>query len=87
MPRKKSGLGKMDVPDKPEDLLDSVFGVKTPQVEKADSPSPEKKERVGKYFLLDRALAKSLKLYAVQHDLKEITVIEASLRAFLAKAD
>jgi hypothetical protein len=87
MPRKKGGLGKMDVADKPADLLDSVFGVKTPQGEKAASPSPEKGERVGKYFLLDRALAKSLKLYAVQHDLKEIAVIEASLRAYLANAD
>jgi hypothetical protein len=41
---------------------------------------------VGKYFLLDRALAKKLKLYAVEHDLKEVAVIEASLQAFLEKA-
>lgn len=46
-----------------------------------------KDNRVGKYFLLDRDLAKSLKLYAVQNDMKEIAVMEASLRAFLGKAD
>ena len=42
---------------------------------------------MGKYFLIDRDLAKALKLYAVQNDMKEIAVMEASLRAFLGKAD
>lgn len=46
-----------------------------------------KENRVGKYFLIDRDLAKSLKLFAVQNDMKEIAVIEASLRAFLGKAE
>ena len=46
-----------------------------------------KENRVGKYFLIDRDIAKSLKLYAVQNDMKEIAVIEASLRAFLGKTD
>ena len=42
---------------------------------------------MGKYFLIDRDLAKAMKLFAVQNDMKEIAVIEASLRAFLSKAD
>ena len=42
---------------------------------------------MGKYFLIDRDLAKALKLFAVQNDMKEIAVIEASLRAFLGKTD
>ena len=46
-----------------------------------------KENRVGKYFLIDRELAKAMKLFAVQNDMKEIAVIEASLRAFLSKAD
>ena len=33
------------------------------------------------------ALAKAMKLFAVQNDMKEIAVIEASLRAFLGKAE
>lgn len=44
-----------------------------------------KENRVGKYFLIDRDLAKAMKLFAVQNDMKEIAVIEASLRAFLGK--
>ena len=50
-------------------------------------PNTGKDNRVGKYFLIDRDLAKALKLFAVQNDMKEIAVIEASLRAFLSKAD
>ena len=42
-----------------------------------------KENRVGKYFLLDRDLAKAMKLFAVQNDMKEIVVIEAALRAYL----
>ena len=51
-----------------------------------DKEAPKGKEnRVGKYFLIDRDLAKAMKLFAVQNDMKEIAVIEASLRAFLGK--
>ena len=98
MARKKGGLGQAEAVEHPEDLLDTVFGA-TAAKPKADTPppapagkaapdkSPDKADRVGKYFLLDRALAKSLKLYAVENDMKEIAVIEASLRAFLGKPE
>ena len=46
-------------------------------------PGKGKENRVGKYFLLDRDLAKAMKLFAVQNDMKEIAVIEAALRANL----
>jgi hypothetical protein len=89
MARKKGGLGQVETVTPPEDLLDTVFGKPRPEENppaQASGNPPAKKDRVGKYFLLDRALAKRLKLYAVQHDLKEVAVIEASLRAFLEKA-
>ena len=80
-------------------MLDSVFGA-SKQKPETDTPPPPaaaagkgkeapkgKENRVGKYFLIDRDLAKALKLFAVQNDMKEIAVIEASLRAFLGKTD
>ena len=97
MARKKGGLGQAAPVEQSEDLLDSVFGAPKPEqkaVQKTDTPPPAtagksagKDNRVGKYFLIDRDLAKALKLFAVQNDMKEIAVIEASLRAFLSKAD
>ena len=92
MARKKGGLGQAAPVEQPEDLLDSVFGAAN---QKTDTPPPApakdagkgKENRVGKYFLIDRDLAKAMKLFAVQNDMKEIAVIEASLRAFLSKAD
>ena len=95
MARKKGGLGQAAPVEQSEDLLDSVFGASKPEG-KTDTPPPAtagkspdkgKDNRVGKYFLIDRDLAKALKLFAVQNDMKEIAVIEASLRAFLSKAD
>ena len=98
MARKKGGLGQAAPVKQPEDLLDSVFGTPKPEG-KTDTPPPApqaaagkgkeapkgKENRVGKYFLIDRDLAKAMKLFAVQNDMKEIAVIEASLRAFLGK--
>ena len=100
MARKKGGLGQVEVVAQTEDLLDSVFKTKDGK-SKADTPPPatagktvpekadksDKAERVGKYFMLDKTLAKSLKLYAVENDMKELAVIEASLRAFLKKPE
>ena len=93
MARKKGGLGQAAPVEQSEDLLDSVFGAPKPE-SKTDTPPPApagkgagKENRVGKYFLIDRELAKAMKLFAVQNDMKEIAVIEASLRAFLSKAD
>ena len=91
MTRKKGGLGQTATVEEKEDLLDSVFGAPTPerkpeakQVPVADTVTGKGKEnRVGKYFLLDRDLAKAMKLFAVQNDMKEIAVIEAALRAYL----
>ena len=95
MARKKGGLGQAAPVEPQEDLLDTVFGAPKPKAETDTAPpatagkSPDKGKdnRVGKYFLIDRDLAKAMKLFAVQNDMKEIAVIEASLRAFLSKAD
>lgn len=93
MARKKGGLGQAAPVEPQEDLLDTVFGAPKPKAE-TDTPPPApagkgagKENRVGKYFLLDRDLAKAMKLFAVQNDMKEIAVIEASLRAFLGKTE
>ena len=93
MARKKGGLGQAAPVEPQEDLLDTVFGAPKPIAE-TDTPPPAsagkgagKENRVGKYFLIDRDLAKAMKLFAVQNDMKEIAVIEASLRAFLGKTE
>ena len=97
MARKTGGLGQAAPVEQSEDLLDSVFGAPKPEqkaAQKTDTPPPApagkgagKENRVGKYFLIDRDLAKALKLFAVQNDMKEIAVIEASLHAFLGKTE
>ena len=99
MARKKGGLGQAAPVEPQEDLLDTVFGASKPERPDTPPPAPQaaagkgkeapkgKENRVGKYFLIDRDLAKAMKLFAVQNDMKEIAVIEASLRAFLGKAD
>ena len=102
MARKKGGLGQAAAVEEKEDLLDTVFGAPKPESkseQKADTPPPApakdgeknaskgKENRVGKYFLIDRDLAKAMKLFAVQNDMKEVAVIEAALRAYLGKAD
>lgn len=98
MARKKGGLGQAAPVEPQEDLLDTVFGAPKPEG-KIDTPPPApaaaagkgpntgKDNRVGKYFLIDRDLAKAMKLFAVQNDMKEIAVIEASLRAYLGFGD
>ena len=100
MARKKGGLGQAAAVEVKEDLLDSVFGApKAAPKPETDTPPPApqaaadkdkeapkgKENRVGKYFLIDRDLAKDMKLFAVQNDMKVIAVIYASLRAFLGK--
>ena len=101
MARKKGGLGQAAPVEQTEDLLDTVFGAPKPEAKSSETdtppPAPQaaagkdkdapkgKENRVGKYFLIDRDLAKAMKLFAVQNDMKEIAVIEASLRAFLGK--
>ncbi len=91
MARNKGGLGAptaVSAEDK-EDLLGSVFGTPQSKAEE-DTPTPSvakdlvaKSERVGKYFQIDKKLAKQLKLYAVEHDMKEVVVIEEALKLFL----
>lgn len=89
MPRKK-GLGQPSAPDTPEDLLDSVFGAPAPspaQGTPAPASTEQKKQRVAKYFQLDRELVKKLKVYAAQNDLKEQEVIDKALRLLFSQAE
>lgn len=85
MARNKRGLGQVAQTGQPEDLLETVFGTNpdTPR-----PPAAEKKvERVAKYFQLDRELVKAAKVYAAQHEMREVEVMEAALRSFLGKSD
>lgn len=93
------GQAEEGLPPENEDLLASVFGetISTSDARaidgKPDTPPPptakgrgkaaSKPERVGKYFMLDKQLVKAMKLYAVEHDMREIAVIETALRRFL----
>lgn len=88
MPRKKGGLGQPVAPDTPEDLLDTVFGAPAPS-KGADTPptSETKPKRLPKYFQVDRDLVKKMKVYAVEHDLKEQDVIEKALRLLFAHSE
>lgn len=91
---KKGGLGNgktganIDASDD-ADLLDSVFGEATARGKEEDTPPPlvlgksKKAERIAKHFMIDRQLAKEIKLYAVENDMKEIEVIDLALRSFL----
>ncbi len=54
--------------------------VKEPRAPKS---SEGKAERVGKFFQLDKQLAKQIKIFAIEHDKKEIAVIEEALRYYL----
>lgn len=84
MSSKKGGLGK----GAKQDGLSALFGENR---ENPDIPSPATKEpegtpkqdRVAKHFMLDRKLAKQIKLYAVENEMKELAVIELALRRFL----
>ena len=75
MARKKGGLGQAAAVEVKEDLLDSVFGApKAAPKPETDTPPPApqaaadkdkeapkgKENRVGKYFLIDRDLAKAM---------------------------
>lgn len=94
MSNKKGGLGMVntdnkDVSGDDVDLLDSVFGETTPKNKGEDTPplnplnTGKKPERIAKHFMIDRQLAKEIKLYAVEHDMKELEVIDLALRSFL----
>ena len=85
------GAAKLEQKSEPKSVRQPMSQKDTPPPaptkDAEKSAGKGKDNRVGKYFLIDRDLAKSLKLYAVQNDMKEIAVIEASLRAFLGKSD
>lgn len=48
------------------------------QTEK-DTPPAHAADRIAKYFRLDRAIVKRLKVYAAEHEMKEVQVIEKAL--------
>lgn len=77
MARKKGGLGTQ-TKEKPEDLLDAVFGDAEQKPEK-EKPKPK---RINKYMQLDRGLVRQLKVYAAENDMKEYEVMESALRQF-----
>lgn len=84
MGARKGGLGSAEpAPDREEDLLDRLFGEK-PEQERGASPpkrdaAPERADTVAKFFRLDRALAKRLKIYAAEHEMREAAVMAKAL--------
>ena len=82
-----SVFGAPKAAPKPEAQPDTPPPAPQAAAGKGKEATKGKENRVGKYFLIDRDLAKAMKLFAVQNDMKEIAVIEASLRAFLDKAE
>lgn len=93
MARKKGGLGQAVPVEQPEDLLDSIFGagtlralrVRTPPPAPAKDAGKGKEKRMDKYFLIDRDLAKALKLYAVQNDMKKLPSLKPPYGRFWAR--
>lgn len=91
MARNRKGLGTLA---EDGDLLGKVFGDFGEDEEAAtpDKPAkrgrparPEKEELVAKYFKLDKALVKRLKIYCITRDRSEKDVITAALTSFLEK--
>lgn len=82
---RKGGLGSVEpAGDREEDLLDRLFGEKPAQEQDESAPpkkgaSPERADTVAKYFRLDRALAKRLKIYAAEHEMREAAVMAKAL--------
>ena len=53
-----------------------------PMTKDATTPPQEK---IAKYFRIDRDIAKQLKLYAVEHEMKEAAVVEKALLLLLSE--
>lgn len=95
MARKKGGLGSVAASTDPikEDLLSSVFGESPAgqtnrEKPKANPPAGEDPDgKVAKYFRIDRTLAKRIKIYAAEHELREIQVIEKALRLLFEEGE
>ena len=90
MARNKKGLGTLA---EDGDLLGKVFG-EGEEAATPDKPAkrgrPEKVERereelVPKYFKLDKALVKRLKIFCISNELSEKDVITRALVSFLEK--
>ncbi|WP_300774891.1 hypothetical protein [uncultured Desulfovibrio sp.] len=88
MARNKKGLGTLA---EDGDLLGKVFG-EDEEAAVPDKPAkrgrparPEREELVAKYFKLDKALVKRLKIYCITRDRSEKDVITAALTSFLEK--
>lgn len=88
MARKAGGLGNNIKDVKNEELLDAAFFTdsKNPNElnsEEDTAPSNiEKKKMVGKYFQISSEFSKKIKLYAIEHELKEYEVIDLVLVKF-----
>ena len=83
MARNKKGLGTLADDG---DLLGKVFGEGEGHEEAARPPArAEKEELVPKYFKLDKALVKRLKIYCITRERSEKDVVTAALTSFLEK--
>lgn len=82
MARNKKGLGTLADDG---DLLGKVFGEGEGHEEAARPARAEKEELVPKYFKLDKALVKRLKIYCITRERSEKDVVTAALTSFLEK--
>lgn len=88
MARKAGGLGNNIKDVKNEELLDAAFfkDSKTPEELKAEKDafilSMDKKKLVGKYFQISSKFNKKIKLYCIEHELKEYEFIDLVLVKF-----
>lgn len=88
MTKGRKGLGTLA---EDGDLLGKVFG-EDEEAAAPDKPAKrgrparlEREELVAKYFKLDKALVKRLKIYCISNELSEKDVITRALVSFLEK--
>ena len=90
MARNRKGLGTLA---EDGDLLGKVFGedeeTATPDKPakrgRPARPEIEQEELVAKYFKLDKALVKRLKIFCIERELSEKDVVTQALTSFLEK--
>lgn len=88
MTKGRKGLGTLA---EDGDLLGKVFGedeeaaIPGKPAKRGRPARPEREELVAKYFKLDKALVKRLKIYCITRDRSEKDVITAALTSFLEK--
>lgn len=84
MARNKKGLGTLADADD-GDLLGKVFGEDEGHKEAARPARAEGEELVPKYFKLDKALVKKLKIFCIERELSEKDAVTQALTSFLEK--